>query len=343
LILRCSEAISIDDARLRRSSATEKETTFTALESPLKQDEKIYVAGHTGMAGAALVQALRRSGYQNLIYFTGDELDLLDQHAVLDFYYQQRPDYVIDATAREGGIQAHASYPGQFIYENLQIEINLMHGAYLARVKKLLFLAGACIYPQQARQPMREDSLLTGPLAPIDEPYAVAKIAGIRMAQAYREQYGCNFICAATAALYGPADHFEPTGAHVLPALLRRFHEAKSNDLPAVSVWGSGLPRREFLHVDDLADACLFLMDQYDQPSLINIGAGEDLTINELAHLIKAVVGYQGAIEFDMNKPDGAPRRLLDASRLHKLGWRNRISLADGLRRTYEWYVNNAA
>lgn len=307
----------------------------------MNRDAKIWVTGHTGMAGAAVFGALKKSGYENLVFFTVDELDLLDQQAVLNFYLEHHPDYVFHCAARSGGILSHSTYGGQFLYENLQMQLNVLHGAYLARVKKLLFLSSAAVYPRTAQQPVREDQLLTGPLETAHEPFSVAKIAGMTMCQAYRAQYDCNFISLVPANVYGPEDHFDLAYGRVLPALLLKFHEALLHDLPVVTVWGTGLPRREFLHVDDLADACLFLMLNYDQPEIINVGSGQDLSINELAHLVKAAVGYRGMIEFDASKPEGAPRLLLDARRLHELGWRSRISLPDGIRKTYEWFLQN--
>ncbi len=309
----------------------------------MNRDAKIWITDHTDMTGAAILRALKKAGYQNLLCYSPDELDLQDQQAVLNFYLEQHPEYVFHNAARSGGILSHHTYGGQFLYENLQMLLNVLHGGYLARVKKLLFLSSAAVYPRNAHPPVREDQLFTGPLEPAHEPYGIAQIAGIKMGQAYRRQYDCNFISIVPANLYGPQDHFDLASAHVLPALLRKFHEALIHDLPAVSVWGTGMPRREFLHVDDLAEACLFLMLNYDQPEIVNVGSGQDLSINELAHLVRAAVGYRGMIEFDASKPDGAPRVLLDARKLHDLGWRSQIALPDGIRKTYEWFLQNVA
>jgi len=305
--------------------------------------DKIYVAGHTGLVGSALVRALKQAGYSNLVFRTKEELDLLNQQAVYNFYQAVRPDYVFDAAAKVGGILANNTFRGQFIFENLLIQSNLIHGAYLAQAKKLLFLASSCIYPKMAKQPITEDQLLTGPLEPTNEPYAIAKIAGLKMCQAYHDQYGCNFISIMPTNLYGPNDSFDTDSSHVLPALIRRFHEAKVNRLPDVTIWGSGTPRREFLYVDDLADACVFLMKNYDDPKIINVGTGQDISISELALRIKKIVGYEGEIKFDRSKLDGTPQKLLDVIRLNDIGWRPVYSLESGLRLTYEWYFNNSS
>lgn len=307
----------------------------------VKKDSKVYIAGHKGMVGSALVRTLEAKGYRRLLVRTLEELDLLDQAAVFKFMAAEKPDFVFIAAAKVGGILANNTFRAQFIYENLQIQANLIHAAHLSGVQKLLFLGSSCIYPKLAPQPIREEHLLTGPLESTNEPYAIAKIAGIKMCEAYRAQYGSNFISVMPTNLYGPNDNFDLQTSHVLPALIRRFHEAKDGNQPSVTIWGTGKPRREFLHVDDLADSCVFLMNKYDRDEILNIGVGEDLTIRELAELIKGVVGYAGGIEFDTSKPDGTPRKLLDVSRLRATGWRPRIGLEEGIRRTYAWYLEN--
>jgi GDP-L-fucose synthase len=307
----------------------------------MDKKSRIYIAGHKGMVGSALMRNLEHKGFRNLLVRTLEELDLLDQAAVFKFMAAEKPEYLFIAAAKVGGILANNTFRGQFIFENLQIQANLIHAAHVNRVKKLLFLGSSCIYPKLAPQPIREEYLLTGLLESTNEPYAIAKIAGIKMCEAYRAQYGSNFISVMPTNLYGPYDNFDLQTSHVLPALIRRFHEAKVNNLPAVTIWGTGAPRREFLHVDDLADACVFLMNKYDRDEILNIGVGEDLTIRELAELIKGVVGYSGGIEFDRSKPDGTPRKLLDVSRLRATGWRPKIGLEEGIRRTYAWYLEN--
>ncbi|HOT98169.1 MAG TPA: GDP-L-fucose synthase [bacterium] len=307
----------------------------------MKKDSKVYIAGHKGMVGSALVRTLEAKGYRRLLVRTLEELDILDQAAVFKFMAAEKPDFVFIAAAKVGGILANNTFRAQFIYENLQIQANLIHAAHLSGVQKLLFLGSSCIYPKLAPQPIREEHLLTGPLESTNEPYAIAKIAGIKMCEAYRAQYGSNFISVMPTNLYGPNDNFDLQTSHVLPALIRRFHEAKDGNQPSVTIWGTGKPRREFLHVDDLADSCVFLMNKYDRDEILNIGVGEDLTIRELAELIKGVVGYAGGIEFDTSKPDGTPRKLLDVSRLRATGWRPRIGLEEGIRRTYAWYLEN--
>ncbi len=307
----------------------------------VKKDSKVYIAGHKGMVGSALVRTLEAKGYRRLLVRTLEELDILDQAAVFKFMAAEKPDFVFIAAAKVGGILANNTFRAQFIYENLQIQANLIHAAHLSGVQKLLFLGSSCIYPKLAPQPIREEHLLTGPLESTNEPYAIAKIAGIKMCEAYRAQYGSNFISVMPTNLYGPNDNFDLQTSHVLPALIRRFHEAKDGNQPSVTIWGTGKPRREFLHVDDLADSCVFLMNKYDRDEILNIGVGEDLTIRELAELIKGVVGYAGGIEFDTSKPDGTPRKLLDVSRLRATGWRPRIGLEEGIRRTYAWYLEN--
>lgn len=301
---------------------------------------RIYVAGHNGLVGSALVRALSRRGYENLICVNRGELDLRNQKAVQDFYKTERPEYVFVAAAKVGGILANDRYPADFLYDNLMVEANLIHGAYESGVEKLLFLGSTCIYPRLASQPLQESALLTGPLEKTNEWYAVAKIAGIKLCQAYSKQHGCRFISAMPTNLYGPGDNFDLESSHVLPALMRKFHEAKETHAPSVEVWGTGSPRREFCHVDDCADACLHLMDLYEDPQIINVGVGVDISIRELAELVKRITGYSGDIEFDASKPDGTPRKLVDISRLRALGWEPHISLEQGIRDTYEWYVN---
>jgi GDP-L-fucose synthase len=310
----------------------------------MQAEDKVYIAGHRGMVGSAIVRKLRAMGYNRLLYKRSDELDLRSQSAVTDFFATERPDYVFLAAARVGGILANDTYKATFLYDNLMIESNIIHAAHLYGVKKLLFLGSSCIYPRLAPQPLREEYLLTGALEPTNEPYAIAKIAGIKLCEAYRHQYGSNFISVMPTNLYGPGDNYDLAGSHVLPALIRKFHEAAKQGLPEVVIWGTGSPRREFLHVDDLAEACYFLMQTYNQAGFLNIGTGEDLSILELAHLIRSVVGYEGRIVHDLEKPDGTPRKLLDVSRLKALGWEAGISLEAGIRSVYEglkgeaWY-----
>ncbi len=297
---------------------------------------KIYVAGHRGMVGSSIVRHLEKEGYKNIITATSQEVDLRNQQAVSDFYATHKPDYVFVAAAKVGGIQANNTYRAEFLYDNLSIQNNLIHQAYINKVKKLLFLGSSCIYPKFAPQPLKEEYLLTGALEPTNEPYAIAKIAGIKLCETYRVQYACNFISAMPTNLYGPNDNYNLNNSHVLPALIRKFHEAKENNTASVTLWGDGSPLREFMHVDDLADACLHLMKTYNEPSFINIGVGHDLSIKDLALLIKEIVGYTGSIEFDSTKPNGTPRKLMDVSRLHGLNFFDKISLADGIKNTYE-------
>jgi GDP-L-fucose synthase len=304
---------------------------------------RIFVAGHLGLAGSAIVRSLQRQGFSNLLLRTRAELDLTSQMSVNRFFDQERPEYVFLAAARVGGILANSTFPADFIRENLAIELNLIDAAYRFGARKLQFLGSSCIYPKYAPQPIREEYLLSGELEPTNQWYAVAKIAGIRMAQAYRLQYGFRAISLMPTNLYGPGDNFDLQSSHVLPALIRKFHEAKVSSTPEVVIWGSGEPRREFLHADDLADAAVFLMLNYDEPEIINVGSGEDQTIRELALVIADVAGYRGALRFDTTKPDGSPRKLLEVSRLQKLGWHPRISLAEGIRMTYEWYLRHCA
>lgn len=298
---------------------------------------KVFVAGHGGLVGSAIVRRLRAEGIEPLVRPRAD-LDLADAAEVDGFFADERPDFVFLAAAKVGGILANRDFPGDFIRENLAIQLNVLEAARHHGVEKLLFLGSSCIYPRLAPQPMKEDDLLTGPLEPSNEAYAVAKIAGVKMCQAYWRQYGCRFICAMPTNLYGPGDNFDLQASHVLPALVRKFHEAKVHAADSVEVWGSGTPRREFLHVDDLADACLFLMRRWDSPEIVNVGVGEDVGIRELADLVRDVVGFEGGIRFDSTKPDGTPRKLLDVSRLEALGWRARIPLRQGIEKTYGWY-----
>ena len=304
---------------------------------------KIYIAGHRGLVGSAIVRRLEALGAQDLLLRTRAELDLTDDHAVSSFFEVERPAYVFLAAAKVGGIKANNDYPAEFLCDNLAIQTNVIHSAWKSGVTKLCFLGSSCIYPKLAPQPLREESLLTGPLEPTNEWYAIAKIAGIKMCEAYRRQYGFNAISVMPTNLYGPGDNFDPESSHVLPAMIRRFHEAKVRGDASVLIWGSGTPRREFLHVDDMADATVFLMQGYEQAEHINVGVGEDLTILELARLVADVVGYQGQILTDPSKPDGTPRKLMDVSRLSALGWKARIGLRDGIAETYRWYVANVA
>lgn len=302
----------------------------------MKKESKIYVAGHNGMVGSAIVRALKKEGFTNIVTRSSRDLNLISQQAVNDFFSQEQLEYVFLAAAKVGGIYANSSFPAEFIYNNLMIESNVIHAAYQWKVKKLLFLGSSCIYPKFSEQPIREEALLTGSLEPTNEAYAVAKIAGIELCKFYRQQYGCHFISAMPTNLYGPGDNYHLETSHVLPALLRKFHEAKQSHQKEVVIWGSGTPKREFLHVDDLAAAVLFLMEHYDEAMHINIGTGEDETIFELACRIQKIVGYQGNIVKDSSKPDGTPRKLLDVSRLHQLGFRHRIGLEEGIRLVYE-------
>lgn len=305
----------------------------------MEKSARIYIAGHTGMVGSALQRRLEHEGFQNLLLRTRAQLDLCRQEAVEQFFQVERPDYVFLAAAKVGGILANSTYPADFIRDNLLIQTHIIEAARAAGVKKLLNLGSSCIYPKLAPQPIYEQYLLTGPLEPTNRAYAVAKIAGLEMVAAYRKQYGFNGISLMPTNLYGPGDNFDPQNSHVLAGLLRRFHEAKQSRAPSVTVWGTGTPRREFLHVDDLADAALFLMKKYEDAEIINVGVGEDISILELAELIRDIVGYKGVIEFDRSKPDGTPRKLLDVSKLNALGWRAKTGLREGIERTYQWYL----
>jgi GDP-L-fucose synthase len=304
----------------------------------MKPSDRVFVAGHRGLVGSALVRRLEAAGFDELLLRTRVELDLTDDAAVHAFFREQRPQYVFLAAAKVGGIVANDTFPADFIRENLAIQLNVIDAAHRHGAEKLLFLGSSCVYPKHAPQPMKEEYLLTGPLEPTNEAYAIAKIAGIRMCQAYRSQYGSRFISVMPTNLYGPNDNFDLETSHVLPALIRRFHEAKESGAGSVTLWGTGTPRREFLHVDDLADACVHLMHTYDDGELVNIGWGEDISIRELAELVARVVGYDGEVEWDTSKPDGTPRKLLDTGRLKGLGWTPRIGLEDGVRGTYGWY-----
>jgi GDP-L-fucose synthase len=301
----------------------------------MEKDAKIYVAGHRGMVGSAIVRRMQQAGFTNFVTRTSSELDLRDQAAVAEFFKQEKPEYVVLAAAKVGGIQANNTYRAEFLYDNLMIESNVIHHSYLNEVKKLLFLGSSCIYPKLAPQPLQEDALLTGELESTNEPYAVAKIAGIKLCDAYRSQYGCNYISAMPTNLYGPHDNYDLKNSHVLPALLRKFHEAKEAGAPEVEVWGTGTPRREFLHVDDLADACYWLLENYNEAGLVNIGTGTDLSIRELAELVQRTVGYQGSIRFNPTYPDGTPRKLMDVSKLASHGWVASIGLENGVQAVY--------
>lgn len=309
----------------------------------MDKQARIYIAGHRGLVGSAIVRRLQQDGFTNLVTRTSGELDLREQAAVREFFAAEKPEYVVLAAAKVGGILANDTYPADFIYQNLMIEANVIEAARVSGVRKLLCLGSTCIYPRMAPQPLKEEYLLTGPLESTNEWYAVAKIAGIKLCQAYQRQYGCRFISAMPTNLYGPGDNFDLETSHVMPALIRKFHDARINRLPAVTVWGTGKPLREFLHVDDCADACLYLMQHYDGADIVNIGVGSDLSIGELAALVKQVVGYQGEIRYDTSKPDGTPRKLVDVTRINGLGWRARIPLADGVASTYQWFLDHVA
>ena len=306
----------------------------------MHKDSKIYVAGHRGMVGSAIVRALQKEEYTNIITRTSQELDLRNQAEVERFFEEEQPEYVFLAAAKVGGIQANNTYRANFLYDNLMIEANIIHAAYRHEVQKLMFLGSSCIYPKLAPQPLKEEYLLTGPLESTNEPYAIAKITGIKLCESYRDQYGCNFISVMPTNLYGYNDNYDLENSHVLPALIRKFHEAKESGAPTVTVWGTGNPRREFLFADDLAEACLFLMDHYDGRELVNIGTGEDITIKNLALLIKKVTAYEGEIVFDTSKPDGTPRKLMDVSKLHSLGYKHSTNLEEGIALAYADFKN---
>lgn len=301
---------------------------------------KIYIAGHRGMVGSAIYRKLVKEGYDNIITRVSADLDLRNQQAVLDFFEEEKPDYVFLAAAKVGGIVANNTYRADFLYENLQIQNNVIHSSYLNGVKKLMFLGSSCIYPKMAPQPLKEEYLLTGLLEPTNEPYAIAKIAGIKMCDAYRAQYGCNYISVMPTNLYGYNDNYHPQNSHVLPALIRRFHEAKEQNLPVVTIWGTGSPKREFLFADDLAEACYYLMQNYDEEGLVNIGTGEDIAIKDLALLVKDIIGYEGGIDFDATKPDGTPRKLMDVTKLHSKGWKHTIELTEGIGLAYQDFLS---
>jgi GDP-L-fucose synthase len=309
----------------------------------MERTSKIFIAGHRGMVGSAIFRKLDREGYSNLLIRTSSELDLKDQQAVSDFFIKEKPEYVFLAAAKVGGIIANNTYRADFLYENLSIQNNVIHQSYLNGVKKLMFLGSSCIYPKHAPQPLKEEYLLTGLLETTNEPYAIAKIAGIKMCEAYRAQYGCNFISVMPTNLYGFNDNYHPQNSHVLPALIRKFHEAKSSSADHVTILGTGSPRREFLFSDDLANACYFLMHNYNESGMINVGTGEDLTIKDLALLIQKIIGFEGDLVFDLSRPDGTPRKLLDVSKLHGKGWRHEINLDQGIRMVYDDFILNYA
>ena len=306
----------------------------------MELNSKIYIAGHRGMVGSAIMRNLKTKGFTNFLTKTSKELDLRNSQAVSNFFTEEKPDYVFLAAAKVGGIQANNVYRADFIYENLMIQNNVIHNSYLNGVKKLLFLGSSCIYPKLAPQPLKEEYLLTGLLEETNEPYAIAKIAGIKMCESYKRQYGCNFISVMPTNMYGPNDSYNLNNSHVLPALIRKFHDAKENNLPSVEMWGTGSPMREFLHADDLGDACVFLMNTYNGEQFVNIGSGTDLTIKDLALLIKDIIGFKGEITHDLSKPDGTPRKLMDVSYLHSLGWKHKIELPEGIKQVYEDFKN---
>jgi len=306
----------------------------------VEKDAKIYVAGHRGMVGSAILRRLEQLGFTNLLVRSSGQLDLRDQLAVKQFFDAEKPDYVFLAAAKVGGILANNTFRAEFLHDNLLIQNNVIHQSYLNGVRKLLFLGSSCIYPKLAPQPLKEEYLLTGPLEPTNEPYAIAKIAGIKMCEAYRDQYGCNFISVMPTNLYGYNDNYHPEYSHVLPALIRRFHEAKVNGDQNITIWGSGTPRREFLFADDLGDACVFLMENYNDSEFINVGTGEDLSIADLAELISEIVGFRGRLKFDPTKPDGTPRKLMDVSKLHRLGWHHSTNLREGVVKSYQDYLD---
>lgn len=310
-------------------------------QSPMNKPDKIYIAGHGGMVGSAIWRHLEKKGFVNLIGKSSKELDLTDQKAVARFFDDEKPDFVFLAAAKVGGIVANDTYRGQFLYENLMIQSNVIHNAYMHKIKKLLFLGSSCIYPKMCPQPIKEEYLLTGPLEPTNEPYAIAKIAGLKMCAAYREQYGCDFISVMPTNLYGPNDNYHLQNSHVIPALIRKIQAAKDNKQNTVSIWGTGTPMREFMHADDLASACVFLMNNYHGKDFVNVGTGEEISIKQLAELIKRISGYEGRLAFDESKPDGTPRKLMDSTKLNTLGWHSGISISEGLNRTIKSYQAN--
>lgn len=334
-------SISLPRCKICKSEKAEHQAKNAINSQKLEKKAKIYVAGHRGMVGSAIVRKLEADGFDNIITRTSKELDLRDQIAVFEFLKTTKPDYIFLAAAKVGGIVANNTYRADFLYENLQIQNNVIHGAYLNKVKKLMFLGSSCIYPKLAPQPLKEDYLLTGLLEPTNEPYAIAKIAGIKMCEAYRDQYGCDFISVMPTNLYGPNDNYDLQNSHVLPAMIRKFHEAKLEGKPEVELWGTGKPMREFLHADDLAEACVYLMENYSEKQLVNIGTGVDVTIRELAETIQKTVGYEGKINWNTDKPDGTPRKLMDVSKLHDLGWKHTIDLKEGIEKVYEDFRNN--
>ncbi len=309
----------------------------------MEKDAKIYIAGHRGMVGSAIHRKLEKEGFTNFITRTSSTLDLRSQQAVADFFEQEKPDYVFLAAAKVGGIIANNTYRAEFLYDNLQIQNNVIHNSYLNGVKKLMFLGSSCIYPKMAPQPLKEEYLLTGLLEETNEPYAIAKIAGIKMCDAYRAQYGCNYISAMPTNLYGYNDNYHPQNSHVLPAMIRRFHEAKEQGIPTVTIWGTGSPKREFLFADDLAEACYYLMQNYNEAGLVNIGTGEDLSIKDLAYLVKEITEYTGEIDFDTSKPDGTPRKLMDVTKLTNAGWKFHTTLKEGIALAYQDYLTKGA
>lgn len=301
---------------------------------------KVYIAGHRGMVGGAILRKLKSEGYNNIVVRSSSELDLRNQEAVNSFFEKEKPEYVFLAAAKVGGILANNIYRAEFLYDNLIMEANIIHAAYKNGVNKLMFLGSSCIYPKLAQQPLKEEYLLTGPLEPTNEPYAIAKIAGIKLCEAYRDQYGCNFISVMPTNLYGIGDNYHPNNSHVLPALIRRFHEAKSNKDEEVIVWGTGTPKREFLYADDLAEACVYLMKNYNEKELVNVGTGEDLTIKELAEIVKSIVGFEGKLSFDTTKPDGTPRKLMDVSKLNNFGWKYHTNIHEGIKNAYQDFLS---
>ena len=307
----------------------------------MNKDSKIFIAGHRGMVGSAITRKLKNDGFNNIITRSSDQLDLRQQQATSDFFKKEQPEFVFLAAAKVGGIVANNTYRADFLYDNLLIESNIIHAAYQQQVKKLLFLGSSCIYPKLAPQPLKEEYLLTGLLEPTNEPYAIAKITGIKLCEAYRDQYGCNFISAMPTNLYGEGDNYHLQNSHVIPGMLHKFHDAKVNNAPFVELWGTGSPLREFMYVDDLAEASVFLMQNYDDKLFVNVGTGEELSIKDLATLIREVVGYEGEIRFDSTKPDGTPRKLMDSTRIHNMGWKHRVSLKDGLKKAYEFFLHS--